>query len=452
MTTYNTNCNTQKERINDLGYTLVDFSEVQSNYGVKELHQRQQGMTSDEQLVWSVACEKEAELPQFVEENLEALEASLHVKSVVVDDGGISIWAIVGIVVGLGMVTLGFAYILFRRGMTNKHKGQDDEWFIDESLDSADAKIRQLNGPDGDLDEKGRVMKSSTSPAFEAGKPTGMAGVVQYKLSNMTAALNSEWRRLRRGGDDSVQGTTSEVARDESMPESKFSSSSGIYSSSSKGGSDSAPRSYTSRNESRSNHAMSKYSISTRGSNSTQRTNTRMQESTHSKIKDGRVSTRRSGAIPEMAKKSDRHDPKYRLPNKSHESSSRRVDHSVLHSLGSIQEGTVASASSASALHKASPFEYSSKGGGHSVLHSLGSIQEGSIFSASSAPALHKASPDLFSEISQYGVAKNAMYDSSSSSNDSRYAVPRIHHIDIEGSNDSSSRTSNNYSASDGFS
>ncbi len=453
MTTYNTNCNTQKERINDLGYTLVDFSEVQSNYGVKELHQRQQGMTSDEQLVWSVACEKEAELPQFVEENLEALEASLHVKSVVVDDGGISIWAIVGIVVGLGMVTFGFAYLLFRRGMSNKHKGQDDEWFTDESLDSADAKTRQLNGPEGDLDENGRVMKSSTSTAFEAGKPTGMAGVVRYKLSNMTAALNSEWRRLRRGGDDSVQGTTSEVARDESMHESKYSSNRGKYSRGSSGGDDSAPRSHTSRSDSRSNHAMSKYSISTRESNSSQRTNTRMQKSTHLKIKGGIVSTQQRKASPVMVKKSDRHDPKSRLSNKSHGHSSRGADHSVLHSLGSIQEGTVASASTASALHKALPhFGYSSKGGGHSVLHSLGSIQEGSIFSASSASAFHKASPNLLCEILQHGVAKHAIYDSSSSSNDSRYAVPQIHRIDFAESSDSSSRMWNDYSSSDAFS
>jgi hypothetical protein len=149
-------------------------------------------MTSDKQLVWSVACEKEAELPPFLEENLEFLEVRLHVKSVVVDDGGISIWAIVGIVMCLGMAAFRFAYFLYRRGMMNMHKGQDDEWFTDDSLDSTDPKTRQLNGPEGDLDKKvsGKGSKSSSSPAFEAGKPTGMAGVVRYKLSNMSEALN----------------------------------------------------------------------------------------------------------------------------------------------------------------------------------------------------------------------------------------------------------------------
>jgi hypothetical protein len=431
-----------------------DFSEIQSNYGVKELHQRQEDMNSLQQLIWSTACDKEAELPQFVEENLEALEATLQVKSIVVDDGGMSLWAIVGIVVGVGVLALGFAYFIFRRGMTNKHhEEQDDEWFTDESLDSTDLKTRHVSGPEGDLDEKGRVIKSSTSPAFEAGKPTGIAGVVHYKLSNMTAALNSEWRRLRRRGNDSVQCTTSEVAPDESVQESKYSSSRGKYSRSSGGGSDSAQRSHTSHAEARSNHVMSKYSSSTRGSNSMQRTNTSSQKSTHPKINDGKVSAKRSKASAQRAKKPDRHYPKSRLQNSSHGYSSRGAGSSVLHSLGSIQGGSVVSASSASALHKASPnFEYSSGGAGYSVLHSLGSIQEGSVVSASSASALHKASPDFFSNISQYKVENNAINDSSSASNDSRYAVPQIYHVDFEESNDERSRMSSDYSSSDAFS
>ncbi len=419
---------------------MDDFSEIQSNYGVKELHQRQEDMNSLQQLIWSTACDKEAELPQFVEENLKSLEASLQVKSTVMNDGGISLWAIVGIVVGGGVLALGFAYFIFRRGMTNKQQGQDDAWFTDESLDTTDPKTRHVSGPEGDLDEKGRVIKSSTSPAFEAGKPAGIAGVVHYKLSNMTAALNSEWRRLRRRGNDSVQCTTSEVAPDESVQESKYSSSRGKCSRSSGGGSNSAPRSH---GEARSNHVMSKYSISTRGSNSTLRTNTRTQKS--SKINEGRVRTQQRKASTQRAKKPDRHDPKSRLQNISNGFSSIGADHSVLHSLGYIQEGSVVSASPASALQKVSPnFEYSSGGAGHSVLHSLGSIQEGSVVSASSASALHKASPDLFSNISQL--------DSSPTSN-ARYAIPQIYHVDFDvENNDERSRISSDYSLSDAFS
>ncbi len=423
---------------------MDDFSEIQSNYGVKELHQRQEDMNSLQQLIWSTACDKEAELPQFVEENLEALEATLQVKSIVVDDGGMSLWAIVGIVVGVGVLALGFAYFIFRRGMTNKlHEEQDDAWFTDESLDTTDPKTRHVSGPEGDLNEKGRVIKSSTSPTFEAGKPAGIAGVVHYKLSNMTAALNSEWRRLLRRGNDSVQCTTSEVAPDESVQESKYSSSRGKYSRTSRGGSDSAPRSHASHGEARSNHIMSKYSISTRGSNSTLRTNTRTQKS--SKINESRVSTQQRKAGPQRSKKSERHDPKSRLQNISNGFSSIGADHSVLHSLGYIQEGSVVSASPASALHKVSPnFEYSSGGTGHSVLHSLGSIQEGSVVSASSASSLHKASPDLFSNISQL--------DSSPTSN-ARYAIPQIYHVDFDvENNDERSRISSDYSLSDAFS
>ena len=240
LTSYNQNCNDQKEKVNDLGYTLHDFSEIQSNYGVDEQRQWQQDANADseEKLAWSTACDKHRELPQFVEENLEALElrAQSLGKAIVVDDGGISLWAVVGIVVGLGVLALGFAYFLFRRGVTKKHQGDQDEWFADKSVESVDLKIRQSNGPKGDLSEKSRVSggesESAKSRSFEAGKPKGISGVVQYKLTNMTAALNSEWRRLRRGGGDSTHCTTAEVACDNSMQESKYSSSRGRYSSS----------------------------------------------------------------------------------------------------------------------------------------------------------------------------------------------------------------------------
>jgi hypothetical protein len=435
LTSYNQNCNDQKEKVNDLGYTPHDFSEIQSNYGIEEQRQRQQDAKSDseEKLAWSTACDKQRELPQFVEENLEALElrAQSLGKAIVVDDGGISLLAIVGIVGGLGVLALGFAYFLFRRGVAKKHQADEDEWFADESLDSVNLKIRQSNGPKGDLSEKSRVSggesESAMSRSVEAGKPKGISWVVQYKLSNMTAALNSEWRRLRRGGGDSTHCTTAEVACDNSMQESKYSSSRGRYSSSrvegdsslskysnstakysrsSREGGGSAPRSRTSamhtgisHSKARSHHISSKYSRSTGENSSTQRTNANTRKSAHSDINDSRGSTQRSNASAEKPTQSEndfesRLQNKLRLQSNLSKHSSREADHSRLHSLGIIPEGSV------------------------------------------------DKDPN---RISQVRMENNVMVDSSSRSDNSHYAVPQIIQMDFE--EEESRRSSDNASS-----
>jgi len=422
LTSYNQNCNDQKEKVNDLGYTLHDFSEIQSNYGIEEQRQRQQDAKSDseEKLAWSTACGKQRELPQYLEKNLEALElrAQSLGKAIVVDDGGISLWAIVGIVGGLGVLALGFAYFLFRRGVAKKHQADEDEWFADECLDSANLKIRQSNGPKGDLSEKSRVSggesESAKSQSVEAGKPKGISGVVQYKLSNMTAALNSEWRRLRRGGGDSTHCTTAEVACDNSMQESKYSSSRERYSSSrvegdsslsknsnsrakysrsSREGGGSAPRSRTSamhtgisHSKARSQHISSRYSRSTGRTSSSQRTNASARKSAHSEINDSRGSTQRSNESAEKPMRSEINDFESSLQNKLKLQSnlskhSSRADHSRLHNLRTISEGS--------------------------------------------------ADNDT-NRISQVRMENNVMVDSSSRSDNSHYAVPQIIQMDFE--------------------
>ena len=434
LTSYNQNCYDQKEKVNDLGYTLRDFSEIQSNYGVEEQRQRQQDAKSDseEKLAWSTACDKQRELPQFVEENLEALElrAQSLGKAIVVGDGGISLLAIVGIVGGLGVLALGFAYFLFRRGVAKKHQADEDEWFADESLDSVNLKIRQSNGPKGDLSEKSRVSgkesESAKSRSAEAGKPKGISGAVQYTLSNMTAALNSEWS-LRRGGGDSMHCTTAEVACDNSMQESKYSSSRGRYSSSrvegdsslskysnsrskysrsSREGGGSAPRSRTSamhtgisRSKARSHHISSKYSRSTGENSSTQRTNANTRKSAHSDINDSRGSTQRSNASAEKPTQSENDfesslQNKLRLQSNLSKHSSREADHSRWHSLGFIPEGSV------------------------------------------------DKDPN---RIAQVRMENNVMVDSSSRSDNSHYAVPQIIQMDFE--EEESRRSSDNASS-----
>lgn len=196
MTSYNQQCNDQTAKITNEGYTADDFSEVQSNYGIQEkrrqreqAQQQQQQNTiydrgDDERLTWSTACEKKRELPQFVEENLEALEARV-IAQTTINNGGLSPWAIVGIVLGVGVVAFGCVVFLLRRELTTKKRRETewDEWSND---DITDKKIKHADNVDD----------------YQKSQPTGITGVVHHKMSNMTSALRSEWKRFRRSGDD----------------------------------------------------------------------------------------------------------------------------------------------------------------------------------------------------------------------------------------------------------
>lgn len=257
MTSYNQQCNDQKAKIDSNGYTLDDFAEVQSNYGVKEIRTRHQQQNTvddqEERLAWSTACEKKQELPKFVEENLEALEAKV-IASQTNDGSGMSPWAIVGIVVGLGVIAFGFAFIRLRRSRAKRRLTELDDW----STDDADVKSMYWSEKKGasvssrsneaskySNEQSKRVGgggASTNSQSIEAGNkhefrtstikdghPKGIAGVAQNKMSNMTVALRSEWRRIRRGGDDSTMNSEDYTARVNSMQESQYSRNSGKH-------------------------------------------------------------------------------------------------------------------------------------------------------------------------------------------------------------------------------
>jgi len=367
MTSYNQQCNDQTAKITNGEYTVDDFSEVQSNYGIQEKRRQREQQAQqqqntiydqgdDERLTWSTACEMKRELPQFVEENLEALEARV-IAQTIIHNGGLSPWAIVGIVLGVGVVAFGFIFFLIRRDMTTTKKRRETEW--DE----------WSNDDTTDMD-------------YQKSQPTGITGVVHHKMSNMTSALHSEWKRFRSGDDNStifnkdnnvasVRSSRSRGTNAKDHIKEKGDNSSAYSSSrrSREGVSSVSSKSYTSASSSRSTRSYhsSKYSMqSSTGS---------IRKSTQSEITK----------LESSLKKISPHD---HLTTTSIGGSSRRSKASVAWS------------------------EYSSRGGG--MNNSLGTIEEGS-------------------------TAKN--HELSSKHNErSRYAVPQITHADFdESSSDNSS-------------
>ncbi|KAL7541396.1 hypothetical protein ACHAXR_010888 [Thalassiosira sp. AJA248-18] len=240
LTYYNQNCRDQTTKVKSLGFTLDDFIEVHTNRGVKKpdsrLTKRQQEQQKQEaaaEQAFSAACNQEKVLPQYFEESLGGLQLNAQTKGTVtyvVDEGGANAWAIVGGIIAVGVLALCFGYFMFRRGLNKKQTSQEvkvTHLMVEDDLDSIDEKIQYKNGGGDSRAMKERrksgvaipvpIDDGPTSTANQASSRRNFGGMVQREIGNMTAALNSERRRLAGGGPTQRRSIPEETARHNSM-------------------------------------------------------------------------------------------------------------------------------------------------------------------------------------------------------------------------------------------
>lgn len=250
LTYYNQNCRDQTTKVVDMGFTLDDFIEIHTNRGVKKpatnagrLSARQQQqqqkqqkpdlMTEDEQ-TFSAACNQNKVLPEYFEASLGGLQLKPKAEDlsyVVKGNGGISNpWAIVGGIAAVGVFALCLGYFMFQRGLKKKKEKLRQARVThvlaatsSDELDSVNAKIRDYDKSDRTDTTKEKRAPKKIDETFKSGMSNslhdaaeapmipideeqqdqrrGFAGMMRREIGNMTAAINSERRRLAGGRD-----------------------------------------------------------------------------------------------------------------------------------------------------------------------------------------------------------------------------------------------------------